>query len=90
MIEKARSFREKLNHVEQEVVFDSIAVFSTKIAEEFKLDFPEYDISVYENSPLWQMLIGSSVPSGYVDETPTDVQEWLEIKITDFLNSIKI
>ncbi len=87
MKERIDSFKKYLTNIEDDNVFDSVTTFSKMIAEDFKSDFPEYPASVYQNNPLWQMMIGSSLPEDYVDTTPDEVQTWLEGKLAEFLDT---
>ncbi len=88
MQEKIAAFKEHLRKIEDDAVFDSIATLSKKMAEDFGNDFPGYSASTYKSSPLWHMIVGSSVPQNYVDTTPQDVQLWLDKKLAEFLETV--
>lgn len=88
MKERIGAFREHLAKIEDDSVFDSIATLSKDLAEDFKEKFPEHPASAYENNPLWQMVVGSTTPEDYINDTPKDVQIWLEKKLTEFLDNL--
>ncbi len=88
MQERAESFRKNLSNVEDDKLFDSVTDFAQKVAVDFENDFPGRSNFEYVNNPLWQIMLGSSLPENHKEETSPEVQEWLERKVADFLDTI--
>lgn len=81
-------YRESLDPASAEALNESLVRFSADTEDVFRTEFPELEASVFRSSRLWLALVGSGVCKNLSASVPSEVELWLEGRITGFFRSL--
>jgi hypothetical protein len=66
---------------------EAVASFNDLIIVEFPQVFPDLPIDEYKRTEAWHILIGSTLPVEYQLTDHAEVVQWMQDKISSFLDS---
>ena len=88
MLEEIEAFKANLLNSNECVGFmEAVATFADETALEFEREFPQLHPKLYQNTKIWHSLIGSTLPAGFEENTISEVYEWFEARVRNFLDT---